>query len=175
MKGVDSLEMALKQLQVLYPKDPTAKQAQEILEVLYNIKHPSESNGLISENRTDTFTLKLGSEHFVVAVCPDDPAIANAFKSALTEFNSNFYSISNLTISSSLFGSAEQITNIKSFKNSEDAIRYIENLKKDKLVFNSKVKIEQFIIMAISADNLPRLFRKKTVSSYMPFYVDHYR
>jgi len=175
MKGIDSLEMALKQLQVLYPKDPTAKQAQEILEVLYNIKHPSESNGMISENRTDTFTLKLGSEHFVVAVCPDDPAIANAFKTALTDFNSNFYGISNLTISSSLFGSAEQITNIKSFKNSEDAIRYIENLKKDKLVFNSKVKIEQFIIMAISADNLPRLFRKKTVSSYMPFYVDHYR
>jgi tetratricopeptide (TPR) repeat protein len=175
MKGADSLEMALKQLQVMYPKDPTAKQAQEILEVLYNLKHPSEANGLISENRTDTFTLKLGSEHFVVAVCPDDPAIANAFKLALTEFNTNFYGISNLSISSSLFGSAEQITNIKTFKNSEEAMRYIENLKKDKSVFNSKVKIEQFIIMAISADNLPRLYRKKTVSSYMPFYVDHYR
>ena len=175
MKGADSLEMALKQLQVMYPKDPTAKQAQEILEVLYNLKHPSEANGIIGENRTDTFTLKLGSEHFVVAVCPDDPAIANAFKLALTEFNTNFYGISNLTISSSLFGSAEQITNIKTFKNSEDAMRYIDNLKKDKSVFNSKVKAEQFIIMAISADNLPRLYRKKTVSSYMPFYIDHYR
>ncbi len=175
LKGVDSLEMSLKQLQVLYPKDATSKQAQEILEVLYNIKHPSESNGIEGVNKTDTFTLKLGSEHFVVAVCPDDPAIANAFKSALTEFNTNFYGISNLSITSSLFGSAEQITNIKSFKNSEEALRYIDNLKKDKSVFNGKVKSELFIVVAISADNLPRLYRRKTISSYMPFYIDHYK
>ena len=52
---------------------------------------------------------------------------------------------------------------------------YIDNLKKDKSVFNGKVKSELFIVVAISADNLPRLYRKKTISSYMPFYIDHYK
>lgn len=175
LKGVDSLEVSLKLLQAQYPKDPTAKEAQAILEVLYNLKHPSEATLDGKENKTDTFTLKLESEHYVIAVCPDDPSIANAFKAALADFNTNFYSISNLNISSSLFGSAEQITNIKTFKNSEEALRYVDNLKKDKSVFNAKVKAELFVIVAISADNLPKLFRKKQIATYLPFYADHYK
>lgn len=173
LKGLDSLEIALKKLQIFYPKDETAKEAQLILEALYNLKNPANGSGAV--NKTDTFTLNMQAEHFVIVVCPDDPAIANPFKLALTEFNSNYYSISNLTISNSLFGSAEQITNIKSFKNGEEALRYVDNLKKDKAVFNTKLKAEQFTILAISADNFPRLFRKKKTTSYIPFYIDHYR
>jgi tetratricopeptide (TPR) repeat protein len=172
LKGLDSLELALKKLQIFYPKDETAKEAQLILEALYNLKNPVNASGTI--NKTDTFTLDMQAEHFVVVVCPDDPAIANPFKLALTEFNSNYYSISNLNILNSLFGSAEQITNIKSFKNAEEALRYVDNLKKDKAVFNAKLKSEQFTILAISADNFPRLFRKKKTTSYIPFYIDHY-
>ena len=172
LKGLDSLELALKKLQIYYPKDETAKEAQLILEALYNLKNPANGSGAI--NKTDTFTLNMQAEHFVIVVCPDDPGIANPFKLALTEFNSNYYSISNLNISNSLFGSAEQITNIKSFKNAEEALRYVDNLKKDKAVFNAKLKAEQFIIFAISSDNFPRLFRKKKAESYIPFYIDHY-
>ena len=172
LKGLDSLELALKRLQIFYPKDETAKEAQLILEALYNLKNPANGSGAI--NKTDTFTLNMQAEHFVIVVCPDDPAIANPFKLSLTEFNINYYSISNLNISNSLFGNAEQITNIKSFKNAEEALRYVDNLKKDKAVFNAKLKSEQFTILAISADNFPRLFRKKSTTSYIPFYIDHY-
>ena len=173
-KGADTLEMALKQVQAVYPKDVISKQVQEILDVLYNLKHPVETTTSL-ENKRDTFSLKLDAEHYVITICPDDPAIANAFKTSLTDFNTNFYGISNLSVTSSLFGSAEQITTVKTFKNADEALRYIDNLKKDKTVFTSKVKIEQFTIMAISADNLPRLFRKKQASYYLPFYTDHYK
>ncbi len=175
LKGVDSLDAALKLVQVLYPKDPVTKQAQDIIELIYNSKHPSEATATDNVNRTDTFSLDLSSQHFVVAICPDDAAIANAFKSALADYNNDFYSNSNLSISSSLFGAADQITNVKTFKNSQEAMEYIENLKKDKTVFSGKVKIEMFTIMAISADNLPRLYKKKQVSYYKPFFDDHYK
>ena len=175
LKGVDSLDAALKLVQVLYPKDPVTKQAQDIIELIYNSKHPSEATATDNINRTDTFSLDLGSQHFVVAICPDDAAIANAFKSALADYNNDFYSNSNLSISSSLFGPADQITNVKTFKNSQEAMEYIENLKKDKTIFSGKVKIEMFTIMAISADNLPRLYRKKQVNYYKPFFDDHYK
>jgi hypothetical protein len=36
LKGADSLESALKKVQIYYPKDPVVKQAQDILEVIYN-------------------------------------------------------------------------------------------------------------------------------------------
>ena len=176
LKGMDSLDNALKLVQVLYPKDPVTQQAQDILEVIYNMKHPSEAlPGDIGNNQTDTFKLELDAQHFVIAVCPDDAAIANAFKSSLADYNNNFYGNDGLNISSSLFGSSNQITNIKTFKNAQDALKYIDNLKNDKTVFSGSVKIEMFTLMAISADNLPKLYRKKLTSYYKPFFDDHYK
>ncbi len=175
LKGIDSLDAALKNLQITYPKDPVAKQAQEILEAIYNMQHPSEATATDNVNKTDTFSLDMAAPHFVIAVCPDDVAIANSFKEALADYNNNFYSNSNLSITSSLFGSADQITTIKTFKNAQEALEYIDNLKKDKNVFTTKVKVELFTLMAISADNLPRLFKKKQTNYYKPFYDDHYK
>jgi tetratricopeptide (TPR) repeat protein len=175
LQGADSLESALKKVQIYYPKDPVVKQAQDILEVIYNMKHPSEATGGINPNKTDTFTLDLNAQHFVIAICPDDAAIANGFKSALADYNDSFYSNANLSITSSLFGSADQITNIKTFKNAQEALAYIDNLNKDKTVFSGKIKSELFTLMAISADNLPRLYRKKQISYYKPFFDDHYK
>lgn len=173
MKGADSLEMALKTMQALYPKDPVSAEAQNLLEVLYNLKHPSEANS--TTNLTDTFTLDLKAKHFVIAIFPDDPEMANAFKASLSDFNISYYGISNLTIESSLFGSAEQIVYVKTFENSETAMKYISNLSKDKTIFSGKVKPELFTIMAISEDNIQKLFRKKKTSYYKPFFDDHYR
>ena len=174
LKGVDSLESALKQVQIFYPKDPVMQQAQDILEVIYNLKHPSEAYDN-TINKTDTFSLDLNSQHFVIAICPDDAAIANGFKASLSDYNEKFYSNADLSISSSLFGNSDQITNIKTFKNAQEALEYIDNLRKDKTVFSGKVKIEMFTLVAISADNLPRLFRKKQISYYKPFFEDHYK
>lgn len=151
------------------------KQAQDILEVIYNLKHPSEATGNININKTDTFSLDLSSQHFVIAICPDDAAIANGFKASLADYNDKFYSNADLNISSSLFGNSDQITTIKTFKNAQEALEYIENLSKDKTVFSGKVKVEMFTLMAISADNLPRLYRKKQTSYYKPFFDDHYK
>lgn len=176
MSGADSLENALKQLQVLYPKDPVSKQAQEILEVLYNLKHPSESSSNTPAiNNTDSLVLDLNATHFVIAVCQDNDDLANAFKSGLSTFNASFYSNNDLGISSTLFGSSNQITIIKQFKNAEEALTYIENLTKDKTVFSGKVAPELFNIMAISSVNLQKLYRKKQISYYTPFYTDHYK
>lgn len=175
LKGADSLEVALKQVQIFYPKDPVSNQAQDILEVLYNMKHPSEATANGATNKTDTFSLDLNAPHFVIAICPDDVAIANGFKSALADYNNNFYSNADLSISSSLFGSTNQITTVKIFKNAAAALEYIDNLYKDKTIFSGKVKTELFTIMAISEDNLPRFYKKKQVSYYKPFFDDHYK
>jgi len=178
LKGVDSLETSLKQLQVLYPKDDVSKQAQTILEVIYNIKHPATTNANANGNNVaqkDTFSLDLSTTHFVVIVFPDNQTIANPFKSTLADFNTNFYSAAGLVSTNSLFGANEQITNIKSFKNAEEALKYIDNLKNDKTVFSGSVKLDQFTIMAISADNLTRFYKKKQVNYYKPFYDDHYK
>jgi hypothetical protein len=175
LKGIDSLESSLKELQALYPKDPAAKKAQELLEVIYNLKHPSEATAGTAVNRTDTFTLDLEAPHFMIAVSPDDPAIASTFKSSLADFNTSFYSAENISLTSSLFGNAEQITIAKTFKNAQAALAYMDNISKDKTIFSGKVKLEFFTLMVISVDNLPKLYKKKQTNYYKPFFTDHYK
>ncbi len=175
LKGIDSLESSLKELQALYPKDPAAKKAQELLEVIYNLKHPSEATVGVAVNKTDTFTLDLESPHFMIAISPDDPAIASTFKSSLADFNTSFYSAENLNLTSSLFGNAEQITIAKTFKNAQAALAYMDNISKDKTIFSGKIKLDLFTLMVISADNLPKLYKKKQTNYYKPFFSDHYK
>lgn len=175
LKGIDSLESSLKELQALYPKDPAAKKAKELLEVIYNLKHPSEATSGNAINRTDTFTLDLEAPHFMIAVSPDDPAIASAFKASLSDFNTNFYSAENISLTSSLFGTTEQITIAKTFKNAQAALAYMDNISKDKAIFSGKVKLETFTLMVISAENLPKLYKKKQTNYYKPFFTDHYK
>jgi hypothetical protein len=139
------------------------------------MQHPNEGTSMVNINNADTFSLDLNTQHFVIAICPDDVAIANIFKSALADYNNNFFSNENLAITSSLFGNTDQITTVKTFKNAQDALRYIDNLKKDKTIFSGKVKTELFTMMAISQDNLQKLFRKKQIGYYKPFYDDHYK
>lgn len=177
LKGADSLEMALKKVQALYPKDPVSNQAQEIITVLYNLKHPSEATGNQASGgiQRDTFSLNPDKPHLVIAVSPDVADAANAFRTALSDFNTKYYSNSSLEITSSLFGSSSQITTIKLFPNADAAMDYIKNMKSDPVVFSGKVQPADFTIMAISEDNLPRLFRKKQVNYYLPFFNDHYK
>jgi tetratricopeptide (TPR) repeat protein len=173
LKGIDSLELALKQVQVLYPKDAVIPQVQSVLEVIYNIKHPSETGNPMQY--VDTFLLDLNAPHIVMAIYPDDAAMSESFKNSLSDFNTDFYGISDLTFTSSLFGGASQIVTVKSFKNAEEAMKYIKNLSADTKVFSGKVKKEQFTLMAIASDNFPRFFKKKSIDYYKPFYEDHYK
>ena len=142
------------------------------------MKHPSEatatSNGSIPLN-TDTFSLNLNVPHFVIAVFPDNSEVSEMFKSNLASFNNNFYTNKKLETTNSLFGTNSQILIIKTFDQAQEALLYIDNLQKDKSVFSGKVKLEEFTLMTISLDNMPKLFKKKQVSYYKPFYDDHYK
>ncbi len=177
IKGADSLEAALKQFKVLYPKEPATKQAQDVLNVLYDLKHPSEATGNATGavNNTDTFNLNLEAEHFVIILYPDEPAMANTFKNSLANFSTTFYSNKNYNISSSLFGAAQQLTIVKTFKNAAEAIGFEYNLKSDKTVFTGNVKAELFTILSVSAENLPKVYKRKQVETYKPFHDEHYK
>ncbi len=174
LKGADTLETALKQYLILYPKEPAINQAKDVLLYLKTLKNPSEATSN-AVNNTDTFTLDLSAEHFVVIVYPDDPSIANAFKNALATFNETLYSNDNYSITNTLFGTAQQLSNVKTFKNAETAKSFIENLQNDKEVFKGSVKRELFSILAVSTENLPRIYRKKQINSYTLFYNDNYK
>jgi tetratricopeptide (TPR) repeat protein len=175
LKGIDSLDASLKLVQALYPKDDVSKQAQSILEVIYNIQHPATNLAGVATAKADTFALDLTTQHFVIIICADDAVLANSFRASLSDFNNLYFSNAELSTTNSLFGQSDQITTVKTFKNGQTALEYIDNLTKDKTVFSGKVKPELFTIMAISLENLPKLYKKKRADYYKPFFDDHYK
>jgi hypothetical protein len=64
---------------------------------------------------------------------------------------------------------------IKTFPGAKEAMTYIENILVDPDVFKGDVKKEDFLLYAISPDNLQLLYKRKNQASYKLFYEDNYK
>lgn len=177
LKGIDSLEASLKQLVALYPSSEVAPLADNILTSIKKQKNPEmfgEKPKTVVLNK-DTFQVNLESEHFIIAIVPDDPKIANGFKIKLDAFCKKYYSSKVFGITSSLFATKQQLVILKSFPNAADAVKFQQNLNSDKDVFVAEVKRELVTTLTISAENLPMFYKKQNVSGYTLFFNDNYK
>lgn len=176
-KGIDSLESALNQLVILYPKSEVTPKANEILLAIKKQKNPNLFSGSGDGNKAakDTFLINLDIEHFVLIISPDDPKIANPYKSAIDEYNRTFYSNKNFSITSNLFASARQMILIKTFEDAKTAYAYLENLKNEPSVYKGDIKKETFSFFIISKENLPVFYKKANIESYQAFYEAAYK
>jgi len=176
LKGVDSLEYSLKLLVANYPKSEVTPLANDILLSIKKQKSPdmfkpAEPGKL----QADTFSLNFDAEHFLIAIVPDDPKIANSFKTNLDAFNTKYYPSKQFNLTSTLFGQAKQLIILKSFANAQEVMSYLENLNNDKDIFKAEVKKELIDIYPILATNLPYLFKTKNAEGYRLFYLDNYK
>jgi tetratricopeptide (TPR) repeat protein len=176
LKGIDTLEAGLKEFVVLYPKSDLVPRANEVLLAIKKQKDPNLFSGQnLNTQATDTFKINFDAAHFILVISPDDPKIANPFKTAVDEFNRTFYANKEFSISSNLFATNQQMIIVKSFTNARDANSYLENMKNDAKIFSGGIKKETFSFFTISAENLPVFYKKANVNSYRAFYDEAYK
>jgi tetratricopeptide (TPR) repeat protein len=167
LKGIDSLEFYLKLLVAKHPQAEVTPLANDILlsikkqknPDLYRVAEPGQA-------QLDTFMVNFDADHFLIAIVPDDPKIADGFKIRLNTFNNTYYSSKTFNLTSNLFGSNKQLIVLKTFASAKEVTTYYENLLKDPELFKEEVKKEMVEIYPILGSNLPRLYRKKNVESY---------
>ena len=123
----------------------------------------------------DTFKINLEWEHFALILSPDDPKIANPFKTAIDDFNREYYSNESFSISSNLFGTAQQMILVKKFPDAKEAYGYIENLKNASKIYAGNIKKEAFTFLIISSVNLPHFYKKSNVPAYQTFFDEAYK
>jgi tetratricopeptide (TPR) repeat protein len=177
LKGVDSLEFYLKLLVVKYPKAEVTPLAYDILQAIKKQKNPDLFKP-VDPNKTlqlDTFVVNFEAEHFLIAIVPDEPKIANGFKLNLDAFSNKYYSAKKFSLTSVIFGTNKQLVLLKSFANANEVINYYTNLMQDAEVFQGDVKKELMEIYPILATNLPILYKKKNTEGYKLFYNDNYK
>ncbi|MDO8999234.1 MAG: tetratricopeptide repeat protein [Bacteroidota bacterium] len=176
LKGVDSLEFYLKLLVAKHPQAEVTPLANEILLSIKKQKNPdlykAAEPGFA---QLDTFSVNLEAEHFIIAIVPDDPKIAESFKIRLNTFNNTYYSTKVFNLTSNLFGDNKQLVVLKTFANAKEVITYYEYLIKDPQLFTDEVKRELIDIYPILANNLPFLYKKKNIESYKVFFLDNYK
>jgi hypothetical protein len=176
LRGIDSLEQSLKVFTATYPKSELTPLANDILLSIKKQKNPdmfkpAEPGKL----NADTFSVNLDAEHYLIAVVPDDPKIANTLKTNLDAFNQKYFSAKSFNIQSNLFGQGKQLIILRSFANAQEAATYLETLNNDKDVFKGEVKREMVDLYTILGTNLPFLYKKKNIESYKLFYQDNYK
>jgi tetratricopeptide (TPR) repeat protein len=176
IKGIDSMEYSLKLLTANYPKSEVTPLANDILLSIKKQKNPEmfkpSQPGLAP---ADTFAVNFDGEHFFIAIVPDDPKIANAFKSNLDAFNTKFFPSKSFSLNSNLFGANKQLVILKSFASAQEIMSYMDSFLADKDVFKDEVKRDMVEVMPILAGNLPFLYKKKNVEGYKLFYLDNYK
>ncbi len=176
LKGIDSLEFYLKLLVAKHPTSEVTPLANDILLSIKKQKNPdlykTAEPGL---NQLDTFSVNLDADHFIIAIVPDDPKIAESFKIRLNTFNNTYYSSKTFNLTSNLFGTGKQLVVLKTFASAKEVMGYYENLIKDPEIFKEEVKKEMVEIYPILGNNLPFLYKKKNIDSYKIFFLDNYK
>ncbi len=176
LKGIDSLEYGLKLLVANYPKSDVTPLANDILMSIKKQKNP-EMFKMAEPGQfgVDTFNVNHDGEHFLIAIVPDDPKIADGIKNNIDAFNVKYYSTKQFIINSNLFGQNKQLIIVKSYANAQEAVSYYEALMADKDVWKAEVKREYAEIYPILATNLPFLYKKKNPEAYKLFFMDAYK
>ncbi|MCC6372276.1 MAG: tetratricopeptide repeat protein [Bacteroidia bacterium] len=176
LKGADSLEYALKLLVAKHPNSDITPLSNEILLSIKKQKNPELFKTLeVSKLDTDTFSVNLDSEHFVVLFTPDDSKKTGDLKTNIGSFNGVYYGDKKFEINSNLFGKTNQMILVKTFANAKDAINYCDNLLADPDVFKGELKKEEVSIYPILAANMPLLYKTKNLEAYKAFYETKYK
>jgi tetratricopeptide (TPR) repeat protein len=176
LKGVDTLEYNLKLVAAKYPTSEVTPLTENILLAIKKQKNPELFKPKEqTSSRIDTFTINMEAQHFIAAVVPDQPKIADGLKSNIGMFNTIYYSEKKFDLSSTLFGTGKQLILLKSFPNAKEALNYYENLMGDPDVFRGDVKREVTDVFPIMAENVQFLYKSKNVAGYKLFYEANYK
>ncbi|MBX7051104.1 MAG: tetratricopeptide repeat protein [Flavobacteriales bacterium] len=174
-----------------------AKRAQELINA---IGKPESSENINNEIRTDestgtdnqvkpdtTATMNVpeivntdspykydgGAEHYFAVFIPVQGSDINKSKTAVADFNSAFFTSSQLKVTNNLLDKNNHLLLIKSFKKMDEATNYMKAFRGDgdKL---AEINLAQYRTVLISKQNYITLFKNKDIDQYMDFYAQFY-
>lgn len=172
-QDINNFEKALQQVITNYPTDPVRNQAQDMLNYLLSLKNPEANEGITSE-AISKYSYQPTVEHMVVVSFPNSSSVsANALKTKISDYNTTFYSLKNLNITSTFLADSIHIITIKEFADAKASIDYFDNFYGNSQVFdeNELMQVEAFVI---SSPNMPVLYNDKDLNDYLSFFRNNY-
>ena len=176
MKGADEYEHALQGVVAKYPKDDAKAKAQELLDVIRKIKSAPVDSAALKDTvpaYKSPFTFKDSTEHQCIIIVSAKKVNINDFKTRVANFNQEYFSLSELTVSNVLMDMEHQVVSIKSFPASAKAKDYFDLINQDSKVFQSMIPAD-YEIFAISTGNFQVYYKDKKTEEYRKFFTENY-
>lgn len=176
---VDSLVTAMQAVIKKYPSSEIKPLAQNVLDFVAKpaVSAMTENDTvheLSSSPESKVYSLEPDAIHFYVLILDNNVVDVDAIKVKLSDFNSKYYDLQNLQVSSLLLeGSLEMVT-VNNFENSAKAMEYFTGVHQNKYVF-TRIENTSYSDFVISAGNYPVFYRNKNVDQYMQFFNKNYQ
>jgi tetratricopeptide (TPR) repeat protein len=164
-QGINAYESALKEITILYPTDPIKDKAEEILAHIQKIK-PQETDTVPSKFNLDNL-----AEHNCIMIVPKSTNL-NDLKIAISDFNTLFFSTSQLKITNLLFDDNSQLVVISGFADKAKSMNYYSAIKENGDVLKNTGGSPQFY--AISLSNFNVFYTDRIISEYKNFFEKAY-
>ena len=169
---VDSLERALKSVIQKYPSTEVDGPAKAMLDAINKAKNPNAAAAVDSSKikavDPDAFKLKDSTTHYWVVCVPQSRGNVNAFKTKLSNFNNEFYSVKKYQ-AQTLVLNTTTVVFLKTFTDKTDVLSYNDFILKKTEVFADLQK-ENISVFGISEDNMILLIKKKNIEEYKTFF-----
>lgn len=124
-------------------------------------------------NAPEKYTYSPKEEHLVLFVFQKMEQRTKGVQAGIEDFNKFKFGSLNLSTSISMLNANDGVVGIKMFTNKNQALIYMNTLKKTKQVFREYQSNEYNIVM-ISASNYNKLMQDKDVQAYLRFFKSKY-
>ncbi len=168
VEGQNAYVDALKDVVAKYPSTAEEARAKEILRILGEL-------GSKSDDKEEVFIMDDEDPlHFCIVVINDPKAKLNDIKVEVSDFNSNFFSLDRIRISSIYLGTNTDtpILVLRRFTDIKKAMSYFKVVDKNKDKFiKSTSKFEVFMV---NQHNYRQLIKQRSLDGYAEFFNNNY-
>lgn len=187
LENLDTLKTSLEHIVVNYPESEIKPLAEDIL----NRLRPDESGQLVlieepvaveegstpekqpEEDLSSIYTDDQTAVHFFGMLVDGKKTNINALKIRLSDFNTNYFKLSELKINSLIFKDDLQLITVGNFENAEKAMIYYNSAMENTYI-SSPLEGTNASTFVITTDNYPLFYREKDVPAYLRFFEKHY-
>jgi hypothetical protein len=172
----------LREVVAMYPGTEEASEARNMI-AFFTGEKIQESDGKPQddpkgEEKKDLdismFSDKLEQQHFYILLVPAKGLNLNALNSALSDFNSQFFSMDNLNVKALFLDQNTQMITIRTFAKTDKAKTYYNAIKDDPGIRGiiGEVTYHQFLI---SLENFNIFYKEKNTEAYLHFFNKYYK
>jgi hypothetical protein len=186
MQNLDTLKYSLENIVYNFPDSEVKPLALDILDrlrpdeegnlVLLEEPVSREEDGSLKppvEEFTSIYTANPSAVHFFALIVDGAKTNINALKIRLSDFNSNYFKLSQLKINSLVFDNDLQLVTVGNFESIEKAMVYYRSAMSNTYI-TTPLETANASAFAISADNYPLFYRDKDLETYLRFFEINY-